>query len=762
MGGPRGLSYLLLFLLLASILVGATAAAGQAQRATGYLPPEFELPFVKPQAPRAAPLTPLPASFDWREQGLVSGVGDQGSCGACYAFAGLENFQSKIYLDGGGVFDFSENNIKECEPNQYRCVGGNYWIVSNHLSTRGTVLDACDPYYQSVVGCNTTCPTIKTLREWRVISEAWIPEPDILKAHILEYGPIFSAINSGHGDYWYNEFTNYDGSYTLFYEGTGNVNHAVTIVGWDDSLSHAGGQGAWIVKNSWGPAWGGPCGYGTGGGYFTIAYGSAKIGQATSYAYEWQDYNPNEGLLYYDEAGVTYYYGYPPNLHAWGMCKYVPPEDVLIKRVEFWTVDEVTDADIYIYDDFDGSAVSNLIASKLDLAFATMGYHSVELDQQVTLAGGDDVYVVLKLRDATFTKPLSYDYKIARTPKTSYISSDGNVWLEFTAGDLGVRLRVSREVDDVPPEIGLKVKPEDACCGAISIDAQFSEEISDTSLHVSVRGEAVAMESVSATHYRGACALEGGGAVEVEARARDLAGNPGSAAQTCQASVVRREAGGSLESEDGALAVAVGPNAFAADSIFMLVTEAGISGEGVLTNYYVYPAGTDDFAAFSDFVEVSIAYDDTVSQPRDLCLARLDPAAAGSWEMLESFVDTTAHRVIAYVDSLGVLGLYRSGEVASDLLHRSGVELAPGYPNPSQGGAEILYEIAEAGFVEITVYSVTGRMVSRVYQGQATRGLHRAQWSGTDSDGNRVASGVYYARIESRGGSASTKLVIVN
>ena len=59
--------------------------------------------------------------------------------------------------------------------------------------------------------------------------------------------------------------------------------------------------------------------------------------------------------------------------------------------MEFWTTDITTDIDIYLYDDFDGTTLSNLIDSKLDNSFSEAGYHSVELDTPVPVSVGDDV-----------------------------------------------------------------------------------------------------------------------------------------------------------------------------------------------------------------------------------------------------------------------------------------------------------------------------------------------------------------------------------
>jgi C1A family cysteine protease len=261
----------------------------------GYIPPAFDHPDIVARMPKTTEA--LPARFDWREQGAATQVQYQGACGACYAFAALANFESKLLIDGEGLFNFSENNVKECQWYSAPCLGGNYWRVANFLSKQGTVLESCDPYapYEQFT-CRDYCAHIKTLLDWRVISYSEAPEPEVLKSYIYDHGPVFVAVNVGHSDQWASEFATYDGSYTLYYPGAGLVNHAVLIVGWDDDLTHDGGAGGWIVKNSWGTSWGGTCGYGTEGGYFTIAYGSASIGQEASFLYEWQDYNPGGAL----------------------------------------------------------------------------------------------------------------------------------------------------------------------------------------------------------------------------------------------------------------------------------------------------------------------------------------------------------------------------------------------------------------------------------------------------------------------------------
>ena len=110
----------------------------------GFIPPAFDHPETVARMPMSA--RTLPTRFDWREQGVVTLVQNQGTCGLCYAFAALANFESKLQVAGEGFFNFSENNIKECQWDPNPCLGGHYWMVANHLSKHGTVLESCDPY----------------------------------------------------------------------------------------------------------------------------------------------------------------------------------------------------------------------------------------------------------------------------------------------------------------------------------------------------------------------------------------------------------------------------------------------------------------------------------------------------------------------------------------------------------------------------------------------------------------------------------------
>lgn len=429
---------------------------------TGFIPPPIDLSHLKgdrlPEGVRAAA---LPSSFDWRRQGIITRVQDQGPCGACYAFGFLANFESKLQIDGAGTFDFSENMTKECnweELNNFQdppgspwggCGGGNQFMMASLFSAKGTVLESCDPYLpRDDVPCKTTCPHQKTVLDWRLINGNLLPDPDALKGYIQTYGPATVAMYAGDDDAWDHEFSRYDGSYTLYHPGTEPINHCVTIIGWDDSLVHAGGRGGWIVKNSWGTDWGGTCGYGNERGYFTIAYGSASIGSFATFVCEWQDYDASGGLTYYDDAGLNDATGWEGSTTDWGLAKFFPTRDTYLTRVEFWTTDETTDVDVYLYDDFDGNSTRNLLWSREDLSFGEAGYHGVLVDPPLPVTAGNDVVAVVKLTNATSEAPLALDCRGPSESQRTYDNRTGAVgrWHDLGAEldcDVAIRLRTS-------------------------------------------------------------------------------------------------------------------------------------------------------------------------------------------------------------------------------------------------------------------------------------------------------------------------------
>jgi hypothetical protein len=63
--------------------------------------------------------------------------------------------------------------------------------------------------------------------------------------------------------------------------------------------------------------------------------------------------------------------------------------------------------------------------------------------------------------------------------------------------------------------------------------------------------------------------------------------------------------------------------------------------------------------------------------------------------------------------------------------------------------------------VEASIFSVSGRLVATVFEGKLPEGGETVVWNGLDETGRPIASGVYFARVESSGEMQTAKLVYI-
>jgi hypothetical protein len=203
-----------------------------------------------------------PASWDWRDYGKVTPVKNQGSCGSCWAFGMLGSYEAILAINDQGLNNLSEQFLVRCNSYGYGCNGG-WWCYDDMYD--GIPLESCYPYTATDGSCNYSCTLYFPVEDWFYVgSSSGVPSTSELKQAIYDHGPISVAV------YVNSAFQNYTGG---IFNSCANYspNHAVVLVGWDDS------GGYWIMKNSWGSGWGEE-------GYMRITYGCSRIGYAASYA----------------------------------------------------------------------------------------------------------------------------------------------------------------------------------------------------------------------------------------------------------------------------------------------------------------------------------------------------------------------------------------------------------------------------------------------------------------------------------------------
>ena len=87
-------------------------------------------------------------------------------------------------------------------------------------------------------------------------------------------------------------------------------------------------------------------------------------------------------------------------------------------------------------------------------------------------------------------------------------------------------------------------------------------------------------------------------------------------------------------------------------------------------------------------------------------------------------------------------------------------DLAQNYPNPFNPTTTLSLALPVASEYHVAIYNVAGQLI-RSYSGQAEAGTVQIVWDGKDSNGNQVASGVYFYKSTARDFSATKKMILM-
>jgi hypothetical protein len=83
------------------------------------------------------------------------------------------------------------------------------------------------------------------------------------------------------------------------------------------------------------------------------------------------------------------------------------------------------------------------------------------------------------------------------------------------------------------------------------------------------------------------------------------------------------------------------------------------------------------------------------------------------------------------------------------------------YPNPFNPATAISYQLLANSFVTLTVFDVLGREVTTLVNAPQSPGYYTVPWGAQDAAGKRVASGVYFYRIQAEKFIAVRKMVLL-
>ena len=117
--------------------------------------------------------------------------------------------------------------------------------------------------------------------------------------------------------------------------------------------------------------------------------------------------------------------------------------------------------------------------------------------------------------------------------------------------------------------------------------------------------------------------------------------------------------------------------------------------------------------------------------------------------------------VEALVDDFILMGTFDLTPVDDGLTVKFVTNLAQNSPNPFNPKTEIRFSLEQAGRASLKVYDAQGRQLITLIDGPLDAGEQRLTWNGNDDSGNRLASGVYFYRLETETQVISKRMVLL-
>ncbi len=225
-----------------------------------YIPQSQKACLYLTQSKNIATVETLPSSYI----GYFTPIRSQGACGGAWAVASCGEFESVIKKKDSIEVNLSEQQLISCNPYGWGCNGGDFYY--DQFVNPGAMLESCFPYVGLDIPCVDTCPYPYQAQGWGYVDPSVnVPAVDDIKLAIYTYGAVGACV---YVDSYFQAYVS--GTFSKCKKNVSWPNHTIQLVGWDDAKE------AWLLKNSWGIAWGE-------NGFMWIRYNCNLVGYEANY-----------------------------------------------------------------------------------------------------------------------------------------------------------------------------------------------------------------------------------------------------------------------------------------------------------------------------------------------------------------------------------------------------------------------------------------------------------------------------------------------
>jgi C1A family cysteine protease len=177
-------------------------------------------------------------ALDWRTQGVLNGIKNQGHCGSCWAFSAIAGIESNWAVKTGQLKNLAEQQLVDCSS-AGTCDGGHKDRAMDYGATHGFYTTASYPY----TGKDGTCKTGTVgLSAGKVLGHMFGYKTEAGLVAMLNHGPTSVSVDAD-DQHW-----SYYSKGIVSASCSGSTNHAVLAVAYDST--------SFTIRNSWGTSWG--------------------------------------------------------------------------------------------------------------------------------------------------------------------------------------------------------------------------------------------------------------------------------------------------------------------------------------------------------------------------------------------------------------------------------------------------------------------------------------------------------------------------